>query len=286
MRPSASPPGLPHALDDVRHILFADRAEFDITAIDLGSARRWSDYDIIINAAAYTAVDAAETADGRAAAWSVNVAGVASLARQATTHGLALLHISSDYVFDGSSEQPYREGDPMAPLGVYGQTKAASDQIVASVPRHYIVRTSWVIGDGRNFVRTMLSLADRGINPAVVDDQRGRLSFTSELAGAIRHLIETSAPYGTYNVSGSGNVMSWADIARQVFTLAGHDPDRVTGVSTDDYFASASEPIAPRPRNSLLDLTKIASTGFAPAKVDDSLATYVAAELLRSRPML
>jgi dTDP-4-dehydrorhamnose reductase/dTDP-4-dehydrorhamnose 3,5-epimerase len=269
---------LRQAYADSSHVEFADRAEFDITAIDLGSARRWRDYDVIINAAAYTAVDAAETPTGRVAAWSANVAGVAALARLATTYGIALLHISSDYVFDGTSGQPYREDDPVAPLSVYGQTKAAGDQIVATVPRHYIVRTSWVIGDGRNFVRTMLSLANRGINPAVVDDQHGRLSFTSELARAIRHLIEARAPYGTYNMSGSGTVTSWADIARRVFTHAGHDPVRVTGVSTDDYFASATGPVAPRPRNSMLDLTKIASTGFVPAKVDDSLAIYLEAE--------
>jgi dTDP-4-dehydrorhamnose reductase len=135
---------------------------------------------------------------------------------------------------------------------------------VATVPHHYIVRTSSVIGDGRNFVRTMLSLAERGVDPSVVDDQRGRLTFTSELAQAIRHLIETCAPYDTYNVTGSGTVTSWPDIARNVFTLAGHDPDRVTGVGTDEYFASATGPVAPRPRNSVLDLAKIASTGLRP----------------------
>ena len=105
----------------------------------------------------------------------------------------------------------YREDDPVAPLGVYGQTKAAGDQIVATVPRHYIVRTSWVIGDGRNFVRTMLSLASRGINPSVVNDQYGRLTFTSELGRAIGHLTDKHAPYGFYNVTGSGPVTSWAD---------------------------------------------------------------------------
>ena len=98
------------------------------------------------------------------------------------------MHISSDYVFDGTATRPYREDDAVAPLGVYGQTKAAGDQIVATLPRHYIVRTSWVIGDGRNFVRTMLSLAARGVDPSVVNDQFGRLTFTSELARAIRHL--------------------------------------------------------------------------------------------------
>lgn len=261
------------------HVEFADQAEFDLTAGDLDSVRRWRDYDTIINAAAYTAVDAAETAGGRVEAWATNVGGVATLARLATTYRITLVHISSDYVFDGSAEQPYGEDHPMAPLSVYGQTKAAGDQIVATVPRHYIVRTSWVIGDGANFVRTMLSLAQRGVDPSVVDDQRGRLTFTSELARAIVHLIQTSAPYGTYNVTGSGAVKSWADIARQVFALAGHIPDRVTGVSTEQYFSSASAAVAPRPRNSALNLAKIEATGFLPAEADDTLAAYVRAQL-------
>lgn len=268
---------LREAYGDAPHVEFTDLPELDITATDFGSARRWRDYDTIINAAAYTAVDAAETAEGRITAWAANVAGVAALARVATTYALTLVHISSDYVFDGSAEQPFREDHPMAPLGVYGQTKAAGDQIVGTVPRHYILRTSWVIGDGRNFVRTMLSLAERGVNPSVVDDQHGRLTFTSELARAILHLIDTRAPCGTYNVTGSGSVHSWADIARQVFTLAGHSPDRVTGVSTEQYFASASGPVAPRPFNSALDLTKIEATGFLPADANDLLAQYVRA---------
>jgi dTDP-4-dehydrorhamnose 3,5-epimerase len=258
---------------------FTDLPEFDITAKDLDSARSWRDYDTIINAAAYTAVDAAETPGGRVAAWAANVTGVAALAQVTTTYGITLVHISSDYVFDGSAEQPVREDHPIAPLGVYGQTKAAGDQIVATVPRHYILRTSWVIGDGRNFVRTMMSLAQRGVDPSVVDDQHGRLTFTTELARAIQHLITTQAPFGTYNVTGSGAVHSWADIARQVFTLAGHAPDRITGVSTDQYFASAAGPVAPRPRNSALDLTKIEATGFLPADAGDLLADYVRANM-------
>jgi dTDP-4-dehydrorhamnose 3,5-epimerase len=241
------------------HVEFAERADLELAATDFDHARRWRDYDTIINAAAYTAVDAAETPDGRAAAWATNVTGVASLARVATRHGITLVHVSSDYVFDGTAGPPYREDHPVAPLGVYGQT-------------------SWVIGDGRNFVRTMLSLATRGIDPSVVDDQRGRLTFTSELARAIRHLVEMRAPYGTYNVTGSGTVTTWADIARQVFTFAGHDPNRVTRVSTDEYFASTDGPVAPRPRNSVLDMTKISSTGYLAADGDETLLDYLRQE--------
>ncbi|MCX8555749.1 dTDP-4-dehydrorhamnose reductase [Mycolicibacterium mucogenicum] len=256
------------------NVEFVTRDEVDLAG-DLETARRWQDYDIVINAAAYTAVDAAETPGGRADAWAVNVTGVAALARIATARGLTLVHLSSDYVFDGTSASPYREDDAVSPLGVYGQTKAAGDQLVATVPRHYILRTSWVIGDGHNFVRTMASLAERGVDPSVVDDQIGRLTFTSELARAIRHLTATGAPYGTYNVTGSGPAMSWADIARRVFELTGHDPARVTGVSTDAYFASATGAVAPRPRNSVLDNQKLESTGFKPAAADDSLSRYL-----------
>lgn len=274
---------LKQAFAGVPHVEFAARADLDLAVSDIASARHWRAYDTIINAAAYTAVDAAETAEGRRSAWATNVAGVASLARVAANHDITLLHISSDYVFDGMTAQPYREDDPVGPLGVYGQTKAAGDRLVAAVPRHYILRTSWVIGEGRNFVRTMLSLASRGINPSVVDDQRGRLTFTSDLAGAIRHLLETRPPYGTYNMSGSGNVSSWADIARLVFTFAGHDANRVTAVSTEAYFKSTSGPVAPRPRNSVLDLAKVQSIGYAPVAAEQTLAAYV--QSLRPYPV-
>ena len=263
---------LREAYDKAPHVEFADRADLDLTSGDLDSARRWQDYDTIINAAAYTAVDAAETAEGRVAAWAANVTGVAALARVAAAHRITLVHVSSDYVFDGTATRPYREDDPVAPLGVYGQTKAAGDQIVSTVPRHYILRTSWVIGDGRNFVRTMLSLAAKGVDPSVVNDQFGRLTFTSELARAIQHLVETGAPYGTYNVSWvrRGQFVGGCGASGRS-RLAGHDPNRVSGVSTAEYFSDATTPVAPRPAYSVLDLTKIESTGFTPADADEML---------------
>lgn len=261
---------------------FAERADVDLTATGIESARRWREYETIINAAAYTGVDAAETPEGRAAAWATNVAGVAALARTAADNNITLVHISSDYVFDGQIARAYREDDPVSPLGVYGQTKAAGDLTVATVDRHYIIRTSWVIGDGNNFVRTMLSLANRGVNPSVVNDQHGRLTFTSEIARAIRHLTDTHAPYGVYNVTGSGTVSTWADIARRTFELAGHDPGRITDVTTEQYFADATKLVAPRPANSVLDLAKIQSVGFEPADADASLVNYVRRESIET----
>ncbi len=234
-------------------IEYASREDLDLTAPGLDAARRWRDYGTIINSAAYTSVDQAETPEGRRDAWSANVTAVAALARVATANGITLVHVSSDYVFDGDKTGPYTSDDVASPLGVYGQTKAAGDAIVSVVPRHYIVRTSWIIGDGRNFVRTMAGLAERGVDPKVVDDQTGRLTLASDVASRIAHLLRSGAPIGVHNVTSGGEPASWCDVAREVFRLTGHDPDRVSGVSTDDYFAAADGPVSRRPRNSVLE---------------------------------
>jgi dTDP-4-dehydrorhamnose 3,5-epimerase/reductase len=260
---------------DATDVEFASQAELDITAPDVEGARRWRDYRAIVNAAAYTAVDAAETPEGRRDAWASNVTGVAALARIAARHGVALVHVSTDYVFDGTADRPYREDDAVSPLGVYAQTKAAADAIVSTVPRHYILRTSWVIGDGRNFVRTMAGLAERGVDPTVVGDQRGRLTFAADLARGIRHLLESGAEPGVYNLTGAGEPTTWADVAKSVFELTGHDPARVTPVTTEEYFAAATGPVAPRPRNSVLDLAKLTATGFAPRDAAAALRDYL-----------
>ncbi|MEA5116307.1 MAG: sugar nucleotide-binding protein, partial [Propionicimonas sp.] len=144
-----------------------DLPDFDLTRQDVVDAVDWSGVGTIINASAYTAVDLAETPEGRRAAWAANVDGVARLCRVAAEHRITLVHVSTDYVFDGTAEE-HDEDEPFAPLGVYGQTKAAADILVGQLARHYIVRTSWVIGAGKNFVRTMVELAARGVSPTVV----------------------------------------------------------------------------------------------------------------------
>ena len=242
---------------------FVGRAGFDLTDEASYTDRNWKVYSTVINAAAYTAVDAAETPEGRQAAWAINVTAVARLARAAVEHDLTLVQVSSDYVFDGAKSSAYTEDDPVCPLGVYGQTKAAGDAAVSVVPRHYIVRTSWVIGDGNNFVRTMATLAGRGIEPSVVNDQIGRLSFTQDIAAGIKHLLTTGAQYGTYNLTNDGEPLSWAAIAAVVYELCGASPDSVTGVTTEEYFMGKAA--APRPLNSILDLSRIRSAGFSPA---------------------
>jgi len=251
---------------------FADRSTFDITNPSSWADRNWRQYQTIINAAAYTKVDLAET-EGRAEAWAANGTAVKDLAQLAIENHLTLVHISSDYVFDGTNAL-HGEDESFSPLSVYGQSKAAGDLAAATVPNHYILRTSWVIGEGNNFVNVMKTLADKGIDPSVVNDQIGRLTFTPDLAKAARHLIEMKAAAGTYNVSSDGEPASWADIAKEVFELSGHDKNRVTGVSTEEYYAG-KEGIAPRPLQSTLDLAKIQGTGFAPRRWDTALREYL-----------
>lgn len=227
---------------------------WDLPDLDISDAGAvwsvdWSRFDTVINAAAYTAVDAAETLEGRRAAWLANAHAPAHLAKAAVAHDLTLVHVSSDYVFDGEREV-HEVDETFAPLGVYGQSKAAGDLAVSVVPKHYVVRTSWVIGDGANFIRTMQGLAERGVDPAVVDDQIGRLTFTSDLADGIIDLLRRHAPYGTVNVTSGGEPRSWFEIARQAFADAGHDPSRVTPTSTEEY--GRGKLLAPRPRFSTL----------------------------------
>ena len=249
------------------------RDALDISRADSVAAFDFRPYGTIINAAAYTAVDEAETAEGRRAAWAVNVDGVARLVEAARAHGATLVHVSSDYVFDGTSAL-HGEDEELSPLGVYGQTKAAGDRIAQTLPDHYVLRTSWVVGEGKNFVRIMASLAERGIDPSVVSDQRGRLTFTEDLAGAIEHLLHERPEAGVYNVSNAGEAASWADLAARVFALTGHDGSRVTPVSTAEYYAG-KDGIAPRPLNSMLDLSKLEATGFTPRDQFEALEAYL-----------
>lgn len=252
---------------------YADRDEFDITDPKTYQDFNWESVDVVINAAAYTAVDAAETPEGRLAAWLLNATAVGLMADAANEHDLTLVHVSSDYVFDGSHEK-HGEHESFSPLGVYGQTKAAGDIAAARARKHYILRTSWVIGEGKNFVRTMAALAEKGVKPTVVGDQFGRLTFTADLADAIAFLLNQEAPYGTYNVTNEGDVVSWAQIAQAVFEAVGSKPDDVTAISTATYFADKPE-AAPRPAHSTLDLKKITELGFSPRDWRVALEEYM-----------
>lgn len=253
-----------------------DYQELDITDTAAVEAFEWKNFTHILNAAAYTNVDGAESAEGRVAAWRINATGVMNLARVTEKYAMTLVHISTDYVFDGTAD-PHTETEPFSPLSVYGASKAAGDIAASSASKHYILRTSWVIGDGKNFVRTMLGLANKDISPTVVADQIGRLTFTSELVQAIDHLLTNGCDYGTYNLSNSGESASWAQITREIFALVGKQNLTVTDTTTAEYFAG-KEGIAPRPLLSTLDLKKIQVTSFASSDWRDDLATYIEGE--------
>lgn len=247
---------------------FLSRAEFDVTD---PPARPWRQYSAIINAAAYTDVDAAE--QDRATAWASNAQGPAKLARIAAENNLTLVQLSTDYVFDGAAQRPYSEEDPVCPLSVYGASKAAGEAAAATAPRHYIVRTSWVVGEGKNFVDTMRGLAERDIQPQVVHDQKGRPTFAGDLARGIAHLLEVEPQYGIYHLTGAGDEVGFDELAMAIFTGVGHQPDEVHPVSSEQYFAGKAH--APRPSRSTMSTAKIEATGFVPQNWRVGLALFV-----------
>ncbi|HKR82363.1 MAG TPA: NAD(P)-dependent oxidoreductase [Candidatus Saccharimonadales bacterium] len=251
----------------------ADRAELDISNWESVQNYDWSKVDVILNGAAYTNVDGAETAEGRLSAWQVNATAVGYLSKIAAEHDITLIHLSTDYAFDGTQE-PHTETEAFTPLGVYGQSKAAGDIAAATAPKHYIVRTSWVIGEGKNFVRTMMGLAAKNISPSVVGDQIGRPTFTKQLVDGIENLLKTQAAYGTYNLSNEGPAVSWADVTRTIFHELGRDDLIVTDTTTEEYFKNKPES-APRPLKSTLDLSKIKATGLEIRNWHDDLHHYI-----------
>lgn len=248
---------------------FCSHADFDITN---PPERNWKQYSAIINCAAYNDVNGAE--NDRAAAWAVNAEAPARLARIAAENQLTLVHVSSDYIFDGTNEVHSEEELP-SPLSAYGASKAAGDTAAQTAPQHYVIRTSWVFGDGENFMSTMRRLATQGVEPKVIHDQRGRPTFAEDLAKGIVHLLNSDADYGVYNLSNSGDTVGRDEIAMAVFIGLGHDPAEVTPVSTERYREIAG-PEAPRPKESTLALDKIEATGFKPQNWRAALALYLA----------
>lgn len=252
---------------------FPTRDEFDLCNSQHLADLNWAQYETVINAAAFTLVDVAETEEGLEQAWAANVHALSELAQKCSKHGITLVHISSDYVFDGR-EKSYTEDSPICPLNVYGQTKAAGDNVVRVVPKHYIFRTSWVIGDGKNFIATMERLAANGIDPEVVNDQIGRLSFSKEIARGILYVLRTGASFGIYNLTNDGVPLSWAALAKETFRFLGHDDKRVREISTYEYFRNQKK-YTSRPANSVLDLTKIKAAGFKPTDHLAQLRIYL-----------
>jgi dTDP-4-dehydrorhamnose reductase len=233
-------------------------------AADIGDPAQIADilasdnWDAVVNAAAYTAVDKAEAEPGQA--MRVNGDGPGFLAEQCARRGATLIHLSTDYVFDGAKNGAYRESDPPAPLGVYGASKLAGERAVAErLDRHIILRTSWVFAaDDSNFVRTMLRLADAGREIAVVNDQIGCPTPADDIAAAIAAMLSQlrrgPKRWGLYHYCGRPAV-SWYDFARRIFDLYRAATGRAVAVKP---IGTAGYPTAARrPANSRLDCAKI-----------------------------
>ena len=236
------------------------RADLDIT--DAGQLQaaldRWPP-DVVVNCAAWTAVDAAEADE--TAALRVNGQAVAGLAAQCAAAGAALIQLSTDYVFDGQASEPYPEDGGPAPRTAYGRTKLAGEQAVLGQPglRGYVLRTAWLYGaHGGSFVRAMIGKARSPGPVQVVDDQRGQPTWTMDVAGRIAALIGAAAPPGIYHATSSGET-TWFGLAQEVFRLVGADPDRISPVSS----AALARP-APRPGYSVLGHDAWARAGLDP----------------------
>ena len=199
--------------------------------------------DVVINAAAYTNVDGCET--NRDACWQVNDTGAGNVARACgLCGGATLIHISTDYVFDGSKGAPYAENDPISPLGEYGKSKFSGEKAVRKqLPgKHLIVRTAWLFGvHGHNFVKTMLRLGRERDEISVVSDQTGSPTYAGHLAAALKSLAETRLGHpGTYHMTGSGHC-TWYEFATEIFRLAGL-PATLKPTTTAEYNAPAPRP--------------------------------------------
>ncbi len=245
-----------------------DVDELDITDIDavMKLAKEVQPY-AIINCAAFTAVDACETQYEKA--FAINAIGPRNLAIAARETGAKLMHISTDYVFDGTSTKPYVETDAAAPASAYGSTKLAGEQFVEQfADRYFILRTAWLYGDGKNFAKTMLKLSENHDVVRVVNDQFGSPTSTLELTKAIDALLFTDN-YGIFHATCEGSC-SWAEFAEEIFRLAGKNT-RVEGISTEEYGSPT-----PRPLYSVLDKRMFRlTTDFRFADWHDAIAVYL-----------
>ncbi len=246
-----------------------DREELDITALDrVRQSLAEVGPRVIINCAAYTNVDGAEKEEG--AALSVNALGVRNLALVCRELEIALVHFSTDYVFDGSKEGKYGIFDSTNPLNAYGRTKLCGEEYLRLIsPRYYLVRTSWLFGKGgNNFIETMLRLAQERSELSVVSDQRGCPTFTEDLSRAVLDLIETGA-FGIYHITNSGDT-TWCDFAQEIMKESGHQVS-VRPISTKEFGRPAA-----RPENSVLDPFPLRETvGYLLPDWRDALRRYL-----------
>jgi len=214
----------------------------------------------VLHCAAYTNVDGCEENQGLADA--VNHKSVEYLAKACNEINAILVYISTDYVFDGTKTEPYNEGDQPNPQSIYGKTKLEGEEAAKRAKKHYIFRTSWLYGDGKNFVKTMLELAQNLGEIKVVADQVGRPTFAEDLAKGILEALDKNLSYGIYNYQNSGNPVSWANFAREIFKITGKDV-KVIDISTGEYLKlNEGKKIAARPHYSVLNTDLLKEKGI------------------------
>jgi dTDP-4-dehydrorhamnose reductase len=251
-----------------------DVAELDITNIDavvklVSEVKPYA----IINCAAHTNVNGCETDIDNA--YRINAIGPRNLSIAATKNNAKLMHISTDYVFDGHATTPYTEFDTPAPKAVYGKTKLAGENFVKEFAKDYfIIRTAWLYGDGKNFVKTMLGLSDNHDKVTVVGDQFGSPTSADELAKAIAYLLPTDN-YGLFHGTCEG-ITNWADFTREIYRLAGKKTV-VETVTTEEYDKNTKGIVAPRPAYSVLEnyMFKL-TTNHMFADWEKAIAEYIA----------
>ena len=267
---------LKEVLED-EEILLTDTDSMDIT--NAGQVEKvFNEFrpDWLMHGAALTNVDGCE--ENPELADKVNRLGTKILAEACKKNGVKMIYISTDYIFDGTKGFPYTEDDEPSPKSEYGSTKLAGEKAAKEIANSYILRTSWVYGEGNNFVRTMLKLSEKMDEIKVVNDQFGRPTYALDLAKAIRDVIKKSPKVGTYNVTGDGKIISWADFAAEIFEIARKNT-KVIGISTEEYFSgNKDKKIAPRPAYSALDLTKSKQAGLSLRDWRDALAEYLSKE--------
>ena len=243
-----------------RDVTALARTDLDITDA-AAVAEAVEGFDVVINTAAYTRVDDAETDE--AAARAINATGVGNLATAAATHGATLVQYSTDYVFDGDGTSPYGEYDAIGPRSAYGRTKAEGERLAleANGERTHIIRTAWLYGEhGGNFAATMLRLAAERDTLTVVSDQVGQPTWTRDLATRTVALLDSGTAEGIWHGTNSGQA-SWFDFARAIFENAGLDPERVTPTDASQFVRPA-----PRPAYSVLGHDGWADAGLTPLR--------------------
>jgi len=249
---------------------FLGRMELDVT--DSAAVRAAMDgVGVVIHLAAMTNVDECEREQARST--EVNADGTRHVVQAAAQPGARVVYVSTDYVFDGTKQGEYVETDPPAPINAYGRSKLAGEEHVLGRPNNLIVRTSWVFGHGRNFVRSILEASREGGPLTVVDDQRGRPTWARDLARSLALLVRSEAT-GIVHVAGDGDPCTWADLAELVVDLAG-PPVPVKRIDSETYRRIAGRLVAPRPGNSTLSLAKARAMGLPLADWRASVRRYV-----------